>query len=783
MSINPWKQALADTSRVSEQSKQTHNSILFILDASNQVEEQLIRNWLEDTKQQAEYIGSVDYIVVQIGHDIDNIDSDKLSAALLVDADTILVPVRVVWKSKLDNPNIIDADKPRWRDLIRGNPRKPSLRKAKQIIALDPTRAACVIGVPASLGWLKTEFKERQKNAILDKNLAEFVASQASLALEIAERRLRGSRYKVPMQVARRIQVSDRYKRGLQAIVLETSETEASLRERALPIFKELVATPHNFWQDVMATFNRWVIRLGYENELVIDQERLVDSRKIVREHPTALLWTHKTHMDGLTMQSVLFENDFPTPHTMGGINMAFAGVGFLARRSGAIFIRRSFQDNPLYKLVLRNYLSYLLEKRFPLTWSFEGTRSRVGKLMPPKYGMLKYVMDAITDSNADSLYVIPVAINYDMINDVKDYAHEQSGGVKRPESLSWFISYLRRLRQPLGRIYVDFGDPVIIDKHGVNDDPLQLTKTALKVGFEANRVTPITLTSLMCLSLLGTSPRAQTLDEISENLSQLQDWAKRRKVRFTSDFDDANNDHMQEIIDAMVSNELIVRYDEGPEVVYALDADQHAIAGYYRNTIVHHFVTKAIIELALVGAARRETGTLERFWYEADRLRDLFKFEFFYAPAEDFRNDVKTELSYYDTDWEKKLENQKGYAQSVLKSAKLLIAHATLRPYIEAYRIVFDVFAGIDSDQTLDERATISAAFKYARQAYLQRRVSSKSSIGELLFKNAYKVVEAHNLLEPSDEVARCRRKASKRLRRLTHNLEYIRMLSLPDN
>ena len=215
-------------------------------------------------------------------------------------------------------------------------------------------------------------------------------------------------------------------------------------------------------------------------------------------------------------MQSVLFENDFPTPHTMGGINMAFAGVGYLARRSGAIFIRRSFQDNPLYKLVLRNYLSYLLEKRFPLTWSFEGTRSRVGKLMPPKYGMLKYVMDAIVDSNLDNLHVIPVAINYDMINDVKDYAHEQSGGVKRPESLSWFISYLRRLRQPLGRIYVDFGEPVIIAKDDINDDPLQLTKTALKVGFEANRVTPITLTSLMCLSLLGTSPRAQTLDEIN---------------------------------------------------------------------------------------------------------------------------------------------------------------------------------------------------------------------------------------------------------------------------
>ena len=113
---------------------------------------------------------------------------------------------------------------------------------------------------------------------------------------------------------------------------------------------------------------------------------------------------------------------------------------------------------------------------------------------MPPRYGMLKYVMEAVADSHADNLYIIPVAINYDMINDVKDYAAEQSGAIKRPESLSWFISYLRRLRQPLGRIYVDFGEPVVIDKAVINDDSLALAKTAFRVGVEANRVTPITL-------------------------------------------------------------------------------------------------------------------------------------------------------------------------------------------------------------------------------------------------------------------------------------------------
>ena len=44
---------------------------------------------------------------------------------------------------------------------------------------------------------------------------------------------------------------------------------------------------------------------------------------------------------------------------------MNFFPIGPLVRRSGLFFIRRSFKDNPVYKLVLRQYIDYLLEKRF----------------------------------------------------------------------------------------------------------------------------------------------------------------------------------------------------------------------------------------------------------------------------------------------------------------------------------------------------------------------------------------------------------------------------------
>ncbi len=753
------------------------NDVLFIIDAEHTVEEKLLLDWLRTTQSGAGYEGQLNFCVVPIAHDPENIPTDKLVSSLDISDTTLVAPVRVVWKTSLDDLN----RKPRWRDLLRGNPRRPSQKKAQALLNTDPSRARCILGKPATLSDLRDRYQQRQEIAPVDVNLADYVAEQASLALEVAERRLRGSRYKVPRQVSKQVRGSDRYKKGLQEIMQETGKSEDELRAKALPYFKELIALPHNFWQDVAGAFNRWVISLGYENKLVVNLEQLETYRAIVREHPTALLWTHKTHMDGITMQSILFEHDFPPPHTMGGINMAFAGVGFLARRSGAIFIRRSFQDNPLYKLVLREYLAYLLEKRFPLTWSFEGTRSRVGKLMPPRYGMLKYVMDAMQQSSADNLHIIPVAINYDMNNDVKDYAAEQSGAIKRPESLSWFISYLRRMRQPLGRIYVDFGEPVVVSKSAFKEDELALQKTAFRVGVEANRVTPITLTSLMSLSLLGAAPRAQTIDELQENMSALRVWAEHRDVKFTSDFDDDEEEHMLSLIDNMVESELINRYDEGPEIVYAVAADQHLMASYYRNSIVHHFVPKAIAELALLEAAGADDDPKAVFWAEADRLKDMFKYEFFYVPTDEFHVEIRKELSFFDKKWEDRIDSRE-HVLSLLRSMKPLIAHSCLRPYVEAYRIMADVFARLPNNETLDEKAAVSTAFKYGRQAYLQRRVSSKASIGQILFKNAYKVMLGYHIVEPGDaDLVAKRKRVSQRFRTMSHRIDRIQALAMP--
>jgi glycerol-3-phosphate O-acyltransferase len=351
----------------------------------------------------------------------------------------------------------------------------------------------------------------------------------------------------------------------------------------------------------------------------------------------------------------------------------------------------------------------------------------------------------------------------------------------------------MRGLRQPMGRIYVNFGEPVVIKKAPSSDDTLALQKLAFQVGVEVNKVTPLTLPSLVAMILLGAAPRALTREELSRELQDLADWARTRSIPMSSTFDPDNHDAYEGLIDALVNKGLVTRYEGGPEVVFTIAAQQHAAAGYYRNTVIHHFVNKAIIELAMLYVANEPGKGLDGFWQEAERLRDLFKFEFFYAPIDEFRKQVDEELIRYSPDWITQLEESGFAAQKLLLKCRPLVAHATLLPYVEAYRVVTDVLARVGDEPLADEKDCVKQALAYARQAYLQQRITSEASIGKLMFENGYKLMSNLNLVGGTDDgiatdlpveneqnLARRRIEMSQNFRELCRRIDTIRTTAL---
>ncbi|HEV3068153.1 MAG TPA: 1-acyl-sn-glycerol-3-phosphate acyltransferase, partial [Streptosporangiaceae bacterium] len=331
--------------------------------------------------------------------------------ALDRDENTALVPVRVAWLPEEHS----GRRTARLADLMPGrDPYRPSERQQQRILARQPSRARVLVGEPATIGALRRRWAEATGGEDPD-DFGAYVARRATLALDRAEYRLRGPRYKTPSLVKEEILASRRFRAGL-ARVQRPGEADGSppSLEEAGKILDELAAGWSRRLIDVLPTVGRLIFQRGFDPQIDYDQTQVERLRAALARHPGIMLWSHRSNLDNLVLTAAMQEQGLPPAHVFAGINMAFGPMGALLRRAGVIFIRRSTADDPLYKYVLREYVGYVLEKRFNLSWSIEGTRSRTGKMLPPRLGLLSYAADAYLQGRVDDILLLPVSITFD---------------------------------------------------------------------------------------------------------------------------------------------------------------------------------------------------------------------------------------------------------------------------------------------------------------------------------------------------------------------------------
>lgn len=666
-------------------------------------------------------------------------------------SDPLLQPLRVAWL-----PREIDGVRQaRVYDLIVGDPRDPNWLRQRWLLKTHPERCVAVVAEPARLSELREKWQKSDSKI----SLADFIARQAWLALERAERSLRGARYKVPRFVHEEILARPDFRTGIAALAKSASKSEATVHSIAEKYLREIAANHSPLVIDLLHRTIGWAYRQGYA-AVHYSKDRLRSIYKDAQRYPLVFLPTHKSNLDHLLMQYLLHENNFPPNHTAGGINMNFFPVGPLFRRTGVFFIRRSFKDNAIYKFVLRQYIDYLVEKRFPLEWYMEGGRSRTGKLLPPRLGMLAYVVDAWRRGKSEDVILVPVSIAYDQISDVGSYVSEQRGAKKEAESFGWMMRTLRNLRRQYGSIHVTFGDTVSLAKTlgapggGVRDGEapdersLALQKLAFDVAVRVNRATPITAPALLALVFLGEDDRAMTAEEVLVVLHDILSYIQRHDLPTTGDLGLESIKGIERALNSLVENGLFVRYDEGQETLFGITPDQHLAAAYYRNTVVHFFVNAAIAELSLLAALDRPEEALPAFWEQAMRLRDLLKFEFFFAEKETFRAEMRAEVGLHEPEWEKLLALPNADALTILKKFRPFMAHRALRPFLEAESIVADALVRL-GDWPYKEAEFLNQALALGRQYALQRRVQRAESVSKTLFASATQLAANQQLTD----------------------------------
>ncbi len=762
--------------------------VVVLVDASSHLEARLLDQWIaRHAPDDAARVCDVIALPPSRRRRRGKLDG-RLEACLVEDDDPLLLPLRVAW-----HPPARDGHRAvLWSDLLTfSDPRDPGRLQQEWVLRRHPDRCSIVAGEPATLSELRQRWREAGgADATLTTGLSEFVARQAALALERAERRLRGNRYKVPRLVHEDILARPAFRGGVARLAREQGRAEEKVRRDAERYLREIAATHSTFVIDLVAHLIRLLYRQGYEESLRYDRERLERIYALAQRHPVVFLPSHKSNLDHLVLQYALHENGHPPNHTAGGINMNFFPIGPLVRRSGVFFIRRTFKDNPTYKFVLRQYVDYLIGKRFPLEWYVEGGRSRSGKLLPPRLGLLAYVVDAFRRGHSEDVLLIPVSIAYDQIQDVSDYVAEQRGAAKQRESFGWFLRMVRALRRRYGHIHLNFGEPLslaealgsqVVDTEA-DDQSLALQKVAFEVSLRINRVTPITPTSLITLALLGTPNQALTVKELVGALVNLVAYVRRRGLPTTEALALDDTTGVQRTLDALVENGVVTCFAEGPEAVYAIGPDQHLTAAYYRNTVIHFFVNGAIVELALLSAAeaaRAGDEALPVFWDEAFRLRDVLKFEFFFADKETFRRELAEEIAFHVPDWEARLTGNGADVHGVLRSIRPFSAHRILRPFLEGYAVVAEALVG-EAAGGVEEKAFLQRCLARAKQYRLQRRIHSDEAASKVLFESALKLASNRGLLDAQRaEVGERRRAFARELRDILRRVDAIGALA----
>ncbi|BBH52390.1 1-acyl-sn-glycerol-3-phosphate acyltransferase [Fluviispira sanaruensis] len=177
------------------------------------------------------------------------------------------------------------------------------------------------------------------------------------------------------------------------------------------------------------------------------------------------ILWmpSHRSHFDYLLLSYVLFKKGFVIPHIAAGINLNFWPIGSILRKGGAFFIRRSFAGNRIYAHTFTEYVNFLLQNSFPVEFFHEGGRSRIGKLLQPKVGMLSICVQSILTRKAENTYIVPVYFGYDKVMEDDTYAKELKGAKKQKENALQFLNGVRKVFSNYGSVDVSFGDPLRI--------------------------------------------------------------------------------------------------------------------------------------------------------------------------------------------------------------------------------------------------------------------------------------------------------------------------------
>jgi glycerol-3-phosphate O-acyltransferase len=656
-----------------------------------------------------------------------------------------LVPITLVWRRR---PKKLRGG---VRDFLFGDPDEPGALRSFFGFALHRKQAMIKAAAPIDLASVAAEQPEapagriaRQVRGALYQHLAREARVVTGPPLKSAQR--------VIDQTLNDLQL----RRTLAELARERGRADESLEREARKDLREIAARYSPLAVDVLKRIVNWMFRRIYDG-VDVDEGGMKRLAEVGARAPLVLCPSHKSHFDYMVLSVVCDDYGLQPPHIAAGDNLDFWPVGRFLRMGGAFFIRRSFKGDRVYSAVMQAYVKRLLRDGFTQEFFVEGGRSRTGKLLPPKLGMLTLEVEAWLTGVRPDVYFAPISISYEKIAEAGSYQHELLGGEKQKEDAKALLSATKVLRTRLGRITIRVDEPISLAKlfaeRGV--DPKSHTQEerralvralGLRVAAGINRATPLAPIGLVSAVLLSHDRRGMSEEEVlsrSEFLHQAALDAGARTPAWQTGSGGPGLPPATLRDSGLVQRALLrlhadgnVRLQEaGGQRFYSVVDERRMALDYHKNAILHFLVAPAIIAMAVRsygGQRAPRNAVLAR----ARELSRMLKHEFIFEPGRSLESTVEEMLQLL-VRWGIVVRDGDEVVPvpSGVRLGQLL--GDLLRPYFEGMLVAIDALDPLVSGP-MATREWTRQALDRGRAAWLAGRVRRLESLSKATFENS---------------------------------------------
>ena len=397
-------------------------------------------------------------------------------------------------------------------------------------------------------------------------------------------------------------------KKLLQDEAISKGQSEAATNKQALKIMDEIAGDYRESMVRVGERVLHWLWNRLYKGIEVNNANTL---RELADDgHEIIYVPCHRSHMDYLLLTYIIYQQGLVTPRIAAGINLNFWPAGPIFRKAGAFFIRRSFRGNRMYSTIFREYLGLLFERGYSVKYYSEGGRSRTGRLLEPKTGMLAMTIQSLLRGINRPLTLVPVYLGYEHVMEVGTYHKELSGSKKKNESIFGVFKAIKNLRN-YGKGFVNFGKPININQFLTEQvpnwkddiDPIDPQKPswltpnvnvlADQVMVAINKCAALNGVSLIALILLASKNKALSRQELINQLDFF--LAIQKQAPYSSELTLPEQNGQQLLDDAISLNKVTVDHDSFGDII-SLSESAALEMRYYRNNILHAFMLPALV-------------------------------------------------------------------------------------------------------------------------------------------------------------------------------------------